>query len=100
VERAQLKQLIAFVRENYRHPSGAVAGSFKDSLTPIQCLIVPGNEKVKALASHLAGLDMDIRPILYPTVSEGEERLRITQHSYNTAEELEELFAGLAYDPG
>jgi 8-amino-7-oxononanoate synthase len=99
-ERAQLKQLIAFVRENYHYPPGAIAGSFKDSVTPIQCLIVPGNEKVKALANHLAGLDMDIRPILYPTVSEGEERLRITLHSYNTQNELEKLFSGLAYNPG
>jgi 8-amino-7-oxononanoate synthase len=38
---------------------------------------------------------MDIRPILYPTVPEGEERLRIALHSFNTLTEVADLIAGL-----
>jgi 8-amino-7-oxononanoate synthase len=96
IERAQLKQLISFFQKNRALP--AASGEtffFNNSLTPIQCLVVPGNEKVKQVANHLAALNMDIRPILYPTVPEGEERLRITLHSFNTVEEVEALISGI-----
>jgi len=33
----------------------------------------------------------DVRAILSPTVKEGEERLRICIHSYNTEKEIKEL---------
>ncbi|MDP4211115.1 MAG: 8-amino-7-oxononanoate synthase [Bacteroidota bacterium] len=96
-ERMQLRKLISFFPGNQTLP--AVSGlsfSFRNSETPIQCLIVPGNEQVRALSGHLAGLNMDVRPILYPTVPEGAERLRIALHSYNTLEEVQQLMAGLS----
>jgi 8-amino-7-oxononanoate synthase len=64
---------------------------FKKSDTPIQCLILPGNENVKSKARHLLENNFDARPILYPTVPLGEERLRITLHSFNTMEETQKL---------
>ena len=68
-------------------------GGFKKSFTPIQCFIVPGNENVKQVAKLLLDNNLDARPILYPTVPLGEERLRITLHSYNTIEETEKLIS-------
>ncbi len=95
-ERNQLKQLISFFQKKHSiHMNSGETFSFKNSVTPIQCLIVPGNEQVKAVANYLAALQMDVRPILYPTVSEGEERLRIAVHSYNTMEEVQQLISGL-----
>jgi len=61
------------------------------SLSPIQGVIVPGNDEVKSLASLLTGHNLDVRPILYPTVPKGKERLRISLHAFNTREELQQL---------
>jgi 8-amino-7-oxononanoate synthase len=62
-------------------------------MTPIQCFLVPGNDNVKRAAKKLLDNNLDARPILYPTVPLGEERLRITLHSYNTTEETEKLIS-------
>lgn len=63
----------------------------KKSDSPIQAVIVPGNEKVKATATALQANGFDVRPILSPTVPGGTERLRIVLHAYNTEEEVELL---------
>jgi 8-amino-7-oxononanoate synthase len=65
------------------------------SHTPIQVVIVPGNEQVKILAEELQQADLDVRAILYPTVPKGKERLRIVLHSFNTNEELQMLVNAL-----
>lgn len=61
--------------------------------TPIQCLIVPGNQEVRNLSVALQEKGLDVRPILSPTVPKGKERLRICIHAYNTIEELDSLCA-------
>jgi 8-amino-7-oxononanoate synthase len=58
------------------------------SATPIQGVIIPGNENAKSAAALLQENNMDVRAILYPTVPAGEERLRIVLHSFNTGDEL------------
>jgi 8-amino-7-oxononanoate synthase len=68
---------------------------FKKSTTPIQCFIVPGNENAKRIAKDLLDNNLDARAILYPTVPLGEERLRITLHSFNTMEETGKLISVL-----
>ncbi len=59
--------------------------------TPIQVIVIPGNEEVKKVAHSLQENKMDVRAILYPTVPKGKERLRIVFHSFNTEEEVEKL---------
>jgi 8-amino-7-oxononanoate synthase len=61
------------------------------STSPIQCVIIPGNENVKAVALQLQHDGYDIRPILSPTVPRGKERLRICLHAFNTREEAGSL---------
>jgi 8-amino-7-oxononanoate synthase len=68
---------------------------FKKSDTPIQCFIVPGNERARTLAKKLMEHHLDARPIMYPTVPLGEERLRITLHSFNSIEEIRKLIAAI-----
>jgi 8-amino-7-oxononanoate synthase len=88
-ERQQLTQLI-------RHFQQAVIRYEKlVSQTPVQGVVVPGNEHARALAAHLQEAGLDVRPILYPTVPKGGERLRIVLHSYNTPEELDKLLKHL-----
>jgi len=57
----------------------------------IQSAIIPGNEKVKAIAQQLQGNGFDVKAILSPTVPEGQERLRFCLHSYNSKEEISEI---------
>ena len=51
-------------------------------------MVVPGNDAVGKLAVHFQAAGLDVRPIRYPTVPEGAERLRIVLHAYNTEEEV------------
>lgn len=87
-QRAQLRRLI----DQWR--AGESGYERLDSNTPIQVVIVPGNDAVRALAARLQSAGLDVRPILYPTVPKGSERLRIVLHAFNTAEDIRTL-AGL-----
>ncbi|MGE6352552.1 aminotransferase class I/II-fold pyridoxal phosphate-dependent enzyme [Flavobacterium sp. NPDC079362] len=64
---------------------------FVRSKSAIQSAIVPGNENVKRLAQQLQDKGFDVKPILSPTVPEGEERLRFCIHSFNSEEEINQI---------
>lgn len=64
---------------------------FVRSKSAIQSAIVPGNENVKKLAQQLQDKGFDVKPILSPTVPEGQERLRFCIHSYNSKEEINQV---------
>lgn len=84
-ERRQLQLLIG------RFKKFPVQFSRIDSNTAIQAVIVPGNKEVKQLADTLQRNHLDVRPILYPTVPKGSERLRIVLHAFNKFDELDKL---------
>lgn len=84
-ERQQLAQLVLLFQVT-QPPYGLLA-----SHTPIQGIVVPGNSEVKKAAGVLQQNGFDVRPILYPTVPKGEERLRIVLHSFNTVDEVKQL---------
>lgn len=64
---------------------------FVYSKSAIQCAIIPGNEKVKSIANQLQNNGFDVKPILSPTVPEGQERLRFCLHSYNSSSQISEV---------
>ena len=64
---------------------------FVYSKSAIQCAIIPGNEKVKNIAAQLQQKGFDVRPILSPTVPNGQERLRFCLHSFNSETEISEV---------
>jgi 8-amino-7-oxononanoate synthase len=66
------------------------------SKSAIQCAIIPGNDKVKSIATQLQEKGFDVKPILSPTVPEGQERLRFCLHSYNSEKEITEVLELLA----
>jgi 8-amino-7-oxononanoate synthase len=74
----------------YSKPACLPAGS------AIQCAIIPGNGRVKSIANQLQQKGFDVKPILSPTVPEGQERLRFCLHSYNTEKEITEVLSLLA----
>lgn len=84
-ERAHLQRLI-----NYFQQAGLQFEKLASS-TPIQIVMVPGNDTVKQTAAELQGIGLDIRPILYPTVPLNKERLRIVLHAFNTIDEVDEV---------
>ncbi len=65
------------------------------SHSAIQCCVISGNEKVKAIALSLQEKGFDVRAILSPTVPEGQERLRFCIHSFNSKQEIENVLAAL-----
>lgn len=58
---------------------------------PVFAIIIPGEKKVRAASAFLQEKGLDIRPIVYPTVPEGTERLRVSLHSFNTFEQIDLL---------
>jgi 8-amino-7-oxononanoate synthase len=84
-ERQHLRQLVQYFQQ------APIAYQKLVSATPIQVVIIPGNDQVKAMAGRLQSALLDVRPILYPTVPRGSERLRIVLHAFNTMEEVQKL---------
>jgi 8-amino-7-oxononanoate synthase len=69
---------------------------FIRSKSAIQSVIIPGNEKVKNIASSLQPKGFEVKAILSPTVPEGQERLRFCLHSYNSKEEMTKVLTLLS----
>ena len=93
-QRAQLHQRIAFFRE--RVTQKLSTGCWTDSSSPIQCLLIEGNEACRAVATRAQVAGFDVRAILSPTVPVGQERVRICLHSFNTEEQIAGLVDVLA----
>lgn len=64
-------------------------GGRKTQVSPIQALIIPGNQAVIEASQTLRKIGYNVYPILSPTVPKGQERLRICLHSYNTRLEIQ-----------
>lgn len=62
-----------------------------NSRSPIQTIIIPGNNSVKEVAESIQQAGFDVRAILSPSVPEGSERLRICLHNHNSTEEIKRL---------
>ena len=82
----QLKNNIAHFNQEKNRLS--LKPLFVFSKSAIQSAIIPGNEKVKSIAHQLQSKGFDVKPILSPTVPEGQERLRFCLHSFNTEIEI------------
>lgn len=59
-----------------------------DSNSCIQTILFDNDLAAKNAASYLQSKGFDVKAILSPTVPEGQERLRICLHLYNTKEEI------------
>ena len=88
-ERKHLQNLIAHFQ------SSLINFEKLKSETPIQIVVVPGNENVKMIAQKLQDNNLDVRAILYPTVPKNSERLRIVLHAFNTIDEINLLINAL-----
>ena len=64
---------------------------FIGSVSAIQCCVISGNSNVKDCSNFIQSNGFNVKPILSPTVPEGQERLRFCIHSYNTFEQIDEV---------
>ncbi len=63
------------------------------SNSPIQGWVLGSNQKALAAANYLSENGFSVKPIRYPTVPLGTERIRIVIHAFNTPAEIEKLCA-------
>lgn len=75
-------------------PSGVLLET--GSQSPIQGILVPGNNECVAVASMLCKLGFDAYPIRSPTVPKGSERIRIIIHAHNEEKDIRALVFALA----
>lgn len=86
---AKIKTLIQLLRQSLAD----VRVELLESESPIQCIVLPGNERALALSRKLEEAGFYAKAILYPTVPRGRERIRIALHSFNTPDEIAHLAA-------
>ena len=75
--------------------SGVSGFDASGSDSHIQAVILPGNDAVQAASAKLKEAGLDVRPIRFPSVPKGKERLRICLHEFNTEDEVKELCKAL-----
>ena len=88
-----LHELVAYFRQCI---TASGSGTWKDSYSPIQALVIGDNKTSKMLALKLQHSGLQVNPILHPTVPAGMERLRVCLHTHNTTDQVDLLFAVLA----
>ena len=92
---ARLHENIAFFRQKMQSFSH-LKKYLLDSHSPIQGIVISGNENVRRAAAKMQTAGFDVRPIIAPTVAKGSERIRICLHSFNTKEQITKLVETMA----
>jgi len=92
-ELQKLKENITFF--NQQKQLLGIKPLFVYSKSAIHSAILPGNDKVKKIASQLQEKGFEVKAILSPTVPEGQERLRFCLHSYTTELEMKNVLTEL-----
>ncbi len=88
----KLKEVIAHFKSEVRR----LNLKFIVSDSAIQSCILVGNDRVKLVAAGLQKHGYNVKPILSPTVAQGQERLRFCLHAYNSREEITDVLEKLA----
>jgi 8-amino-7-oxononanoate synthase len=84
-ERQKLKNRIRYFKSLQKSPS------WGESETAIQTYFVSGNEAVRALAAKVQAAGFGVKPIVYPTVPKGKERIRITLNANSLHYQIEQI---------
>jgi 8-amino-7-oxononanoate synthase len=92
VDRKPLLDLIAQFRREFKPVDDVF---LIDSRSPVQCIVIPGNERARRISRGLQQSGFDVRAILSPSVPQGKERLRISLHLHNTPTQLQEMLTDL-----
>ncbi|KAG0041723.1 5-aminolevulinate synthase, nonspecific, mitochondrial, partial [Gryganskiella cystojenkinii] len=85
----KVQELIRYFRSNIQIPEHMLL----PSTSPIQGIVMDGNAKVNALSQELIRAGLNVKPIRFPTVPKGKERVRICLHAHNTIEQVAQLIS-------
>ncbi|KAG0246452.1 aminotransferase [Mortierella sp. GBAus27b] len=83
----KVRGLVDYFRSSINVPESMLL----PSSSPIQGIVMDGNAKVNALSQRLIKAGLNVKPIRFPTVPKGKERVRICLHSHNTQDQVERL---------
>lgn len=89
--RTQLHQLVRTFQSHLQDLKSSSSAGLLPSPTPIQAVLVPGNERCTRVATALQESGLDVRPLRPPTVPAGKERLRVVLHWHNKEAEVRRL---------
>lgn len=92
-QQQKLQENISFFKSEIRRLQ--LQKIFIESSSAIHCCLLPGTIKTKKTANQLQHKGYDVKAILSPTVSVGEERLRFCLHAYNSKKEITEVLENL-----
>jgi 8-amino-7-oxononanoate synthase len=76
---------------NYFNNKTQTDNSFIKSTSSLHCKFILGNKQAQDLEEKLAQSKLFVKSIKSPTVKEGQERIRICLHSFNTQVEMDLL---------
>jgi 8-amino-7-oxononanoate synthase len=85
------KELAEKLQENIKVFRDQGIKSPSSETSPVQAIVIPDNQKLKAVQNALSEEGFLTYAIYSPTVKEGSERLRICLHTFNTEKEIMRL---------
>ena len=88
--RNDLYNIVAYFRKNFESEQ-----LISDVNSPIQIIQVGAVDQTRIIAERLQKANIAVKPIYSPTVSVGQERLRLCFHAFNTKEEVDALLGEL-----
>lgn len=92
IRRKRLRDVVSKLRESLTElVADRTDVRLIESSSAIHALVVPGADRVKAVADDARRAGFDIGAIRSPTVRAGSERLRIVAHSHNTVQQVRDL---------
>lgn len=77
--------------KRFRETTKLPHGKLLPSTSPIQGVVLSSNEAVRSLATYLNNKGFNVKPIVFPTVPVGQERVRICLHGHNTVSQVDGL---------
>lgn len=87
----QTQTYLQSIIRRFRDSLSLPIGTLIPSTSPIQGIILSGNNAVTMFANHLNEKGFLVKAIHFPIVPKGEERVRICLHAHNTVTEIDDL---------
>lgn len=94
------RKLLVTLSERFQEYASAVGLATLSSTSPIQAVVVPGNENVLRAEAAVSEAGFRVKAIRSPTVPGGAERLRVSLHAFNTCDEISRFCAVAAKSLG
>jgi 8-amino-7-oxononanoate synthase len=87
-EAAREREILVSLAKRFQGSASAAGLAALPSTSPIQAVIVPGNENVVRAEERVREAGFCVKAIRSPTVPAGLERLRVSLHAYNSPDEI------------